>query len=44
MSKFKFLLAAVVLLALVALVLVTGNVSAGDSTGGGVHGIITAFL
>jgi len=44
MSKFKFLLAAVVLLALVALVLVTSNVSAGDPTGGGAHGIITAFL
>jgi hypothetical protein len=43
MSKFKVLLAAVVVLVLVALVLVTGNVSAGDPNGGG-HGIIAALL
>jgi len=43
MSKFKLLLAAVVVLALVALVLVTRNVSAGDPSGGG-HGIITALF
>lgn len=44
MSKFKILLAAAVLLVLVALVLATGTVSAGDDTGGGTHGIITALL
>jgi hypothetical protein len=37
------LFAIAVILALVALVLVTGNVSAGDPSGG-VHGIIRALL
>ncbi len=43
MSRFKLLFAAVVLLALVTIVLVTGTVHAGDPNGGG-HGIITALL
>jgi hypothetical protein len=34
MSKFKLLLAAVVLLALVAIALMTGNVHAGNADGG----------
>jgi len=42
MSKFKILLAAIVVLALVAVILATGNVSAGVGTGGG-HGIIAAL-
>lgn len=44
LSKFKILLAAAVLLVLVALILTVGNVSAGDATGGGGHGIISALL
>jgi hypothetical protein len=44
MSRFKMLIAAAVLLALVTLILTVGKVSAGDGTGGGVHGIITALL
>lgn len=43
MSKFKLLLVAALLLTMVALVVVTHNVSAGDPNGGG-HGIITALL
>ncbi len=44
MSKFKMLLAAAVLLALVVLMLATSRVSAGDNTGGQGHGIIRALL
>jgi len=43
MSKFRLLLAAVVVLALVAVVLMTSNVSAGDPTGGP-HGLIAALF
>ncbi len=43
MSRFKILLMAAFLVALVALVLATGSVSAGDPDGGG-HGIIQMFL
>ena len=43
MSKFKILLAATLLLVLVVLVFTVGNVSAGQSNGGG-HGIISALL
>jgi hypothetical protein len=43
LSKFKLLFAIAVLLTLVAVVLVTRNVSAGDPNGG-VHGIIRALL
>ena len=43
MSKFRLLLAAVVVLALVAVVLMTRNVSAGDPNGGP-HGILAALF
>ena len=43
LSKFKILLAAAVLLALVTLIMTIGNVSAGDGNGG-VHGVIRALL
>lgn len=43
MSRFKMLLAAVLVLALVVLVLATGHVSAGDPDGGP-HGIIHILM
>jgi hypothetical protein len=43
MSRFKLLLLAAVLLTIVAVILATGNVYAGDPTGGG-HNIITALV
>jgi hypothetical protein len=43
MSRFKLLLAVAVFLTLVAVVLATRNVYAGDPDGGA-HGIIAAFL